>query len=288
MCSTSLRGILTALTLLGIAHGVANAQTAQIAGTIMDPSGAVVPGATLTIVNVDTNNTRDAVSNERGQYNVPFLPSALIGHYTFGKSIDLGGAQFISGDLVYRDPRDITRDRGLSSFDVRHNMVLSYIWDIPVGHGRRLDMQNPWLNSIIGGWQFNGITSARSGTPFTPALSFNPAQSGHARPDRIGDGNLPRSERSADLWFDPTAFTAPTPFLIGPGFFNTDIGLFKRFRFADAGRTHEIQIRLEAFNVFNEPHYQQPNATVDLLQAGTIAGIRGTMREMQLGLKVLF
>jgi hypothetical protein len=222
---------------------------------------------------------------------------SIIGHYTYAKSIDLGGANFISGDLVYRDPRNIELDRGLSSFDVRHNMVLSYIWDIPVGRGRRLDVQNPWLNAIAGGWQFNGITTARSGTPFTPSLSFNPAQSGHARPDRIGDGNLPRGQRSADRWFDPAAFVAQVPFnignagrniLIGPGVFNTDFGLFKRFTFGNSGRGREVQIRIEAFNVFNEPHYAQPGATVDLLEAGRITAIAGTMREMQLGIKFLF
>jgi Carboxypeptidase regulatory-like domain/TonB dependent receptor-like, beta-barrel len=222
---------------------------------------------------------------------------SIIGHYTYAKSIDLGGANFISGDLVYRDPRNIKLDRGLSSFDVRHNMVLSYIWDIPVGRGRRLDVQNSWLNAIAGGWQFNGITTARSGTPFTPSLSFNPAQSGHARPDRIGDGNLPRGQRSADRWFDPSAFVAAVPFnignagrniLIGPGVFNTDFGLFKRFTVGNAGRHRAVQIRIEAFNVFNEPHYAQPSATVDLLEAGRITAIVGTMREMQLGVKVLF
>jgi Carboxypeptidase regulatory-like domain/TonB dependent receptor len=222
---------------------------------------------------------------------------AVIGHYTYAKSIDVGGANFISGDLVYRNPRDIELDRGLSSFDVRHNMVLSYIWDIPVGRGRRVELGNAWLNALVGGWQFNGLTTARSGTPFTPSLSVNPAQSGHARPDRVGNGNLPRGERSAARWFDPTAFAAPVPFnygtagrniLIGPGSFNTDFGLFKRFRFVGPTRSHEIQIRLEAFNVFNEPHYQQPNATVDLLDAGRVTGIVGTMREMQLGVKFLF
>jgi len=220
---------------------------------------------------------------------------SVIGHYTYSKSIDLGGANFISGDLVYRDPRNIDLDRGLSSFDVRHNMVVSYIWDIPVGHGRRIDLENPWLHAIAGGWQFNGLTTARSGTPFTPSLSVNPAQSGHARPDRVGDGNLPRGERSADRWFDPSAFAAPVPFnfgnagrniLIGPGFFNTDFGLFKRFKLDSARR--EVQLRLEAFNVFNEPHYAQPNSTVDLLQAGRITDIVGTMREMQVGVKILF
>jgi len=198
---------------------------------------------------------------------------------------------------VYRDPRNIELDRGLSSFDVRHNMVLSYIWDIPVGQGRVLDLKDRWLNGIIGGWQFTGVTTAHSGTPFTPSLSVNPAQSGHARPDRIADGNLSRGERSADRWFDPSAFAAPVPFnfgsagrniLIGPGLFNTDFGLFKRFRVDRTGRRREVQIRLEAFNVFNEPHYAQPSATVDLLQAGRITAIVGTMREMQLGVKVIF
>ena len=76
--------------------------------------------------------------------------------------------------------------------------------------------------------------------------------------------------------------------LIGPGVFNTDFGLFKRFRFDSGGRQREVQIRIEAFNVFNEPHYAQPSATVDQLEAGRIMAIVGTMREMQLGLKFLF
>ena len=66
---------LAALALGFLSAAPATAQTAQIAGTVTDPSKAVVPGATLTIVNADTNDTRVAVSNERGQYNVPFLPS---------------------------------------------------------------------------------------------------------------------------------------------------------------------------------------------------------------------
>ena len=76
--------------------------------------------------------------------------------------------------------------------------------------------------------------------------------------------------------------------LIGPGVFNTDFGLFKRVRLDAAGRHREVQIRIEAFNVFNEPHYAQPGATVDLLQAGRITAIVGTMREIQFGLKLLF
>jgi hypothetical protein len=191
-------------------------------------------------------------------------------------------------------------DRGLSSFDIRHNLVVSYIWDLPIGAGRRVDLKNGLLNGLVGGWQFNGVTTARSGTPFTPALSVNPTNAGHARPDLLGDGNLSRGERSADRWYDPAAFAAPSAFnygtagrniLIGPGAFNTDIGLFKRILFEGWGSQKEIQIRLEAFNVFNEAHYAQPSGTVtqvDLPTAGQIRSITGTMREMQLGIKFLF
>ncbi|MGH8639314.1 MAG: hypothetical protein ACREUZ_19435, partial [Burkholderiales bacterium] len=179
----------------------------------------------------------------------------------------------------------------------RHNLVLSYIWDIPIGAGRQVDLRNAVLNALVGGWQFNGVTTARSGTPFTPVLSFNPAQSGHARPNRLADGNLPRDERTVDRWFDPSAFAAATPFeigdagrniLAGPGYFNTDFGLFKRILLPRLAGGSEVQLRLEAFNVFNQPHYQQPDATVDLPRGGRILGIVGTMRELQLGVKFLF
>jgi hypothetical protein len=222
---------------------------------------------------------------------------SLIGHYTYAKSIDLGGTTFVTNDLVYRNPLDIEMDRGLSSFDIRHNLVLSYIWDLPIGAGRRVDLKSAFLNGIVGGWQFNGVTTARSGNPFTPSLSVNPTNAGHARPDRLNDGNLARGDRSADRWFDPSAFAAPAAFnygtagrnvLFGPGLFNTDFGLFKRVLFDGWGSQKEIQIRLEAFNVFNQAHYGNPEARVDLATAGQIRAITGTMREMQIGIKFLF
>src|SRR5687768_18032371 len=79
---------LAALALVASWTTVAHAQTARITGTVTDPTRAVVPGATVTIVNADTNDTRVATANEGGQYNVPFLPS---GRYTV--SCELQGFQ---------------------------------------------------------------------------------------------------------------------------------------------------------------------------------------------------
>jgi hypothetical protein len=79
---------LAALALVASWTTAAHAQTGRITGAITDPSRAVVPGATLTIVNAETTNTRVAISNDGGQYNVPFLPS---GRYTV--SCELPGFQ---------------------------------------------------------------------------------------------------------------------------------------------------------------------------------------------------
>src|SRR5687768_12374731 len=89
----------------------AHAQTAQINGTGIDASNPVVPGATLTIRNVDTNDTRVAVSNDRGHYNVPFLPS---GRYTV--KCELPGFQTtLREGIVLETDRDVRVDFDLKA-----------------------------------------------------------------------------------------------------------------------------------------------------------------------------
>jgi hypothetical protein len=66
---------LATLTFSALLTTTAYAQTARMTGTVIDPTNAAVPGATVTIVNVESNDKRVAVSNERGQYNVPFCSS---------------------------------------------------------------------------------------------------------------------------------------------------------------------------------------------------------------------
>ncbi len=67
-------GALTVAVVLAL-HGIASAQTARLSGAVSDSTQAVVPGATITVTKVDSNDIRVAVSNASGQFNVPFLPS---------------------------------------------------------------------------------------------------------------------------------------------------------------------------------------------------------------------
>lgn len=103
--------VIATLALLALWTATASAQTAQIAGTVTDPTDAVVPGATLTIVNVETNDTRVAVSNDRGQYNVPFLPS---GRYTV--KCELQGFQtMLREGIVLETDQEVRVDFGLKA-----------------------------------------------------------------------------------------------------------------------------------------------------------------------------
>jgi hypothetical protein len=221
--------------------------------------------------------------------------------YTYGKAIDTGGEALIGSDTAYRDPGltvfpSLDVERALALQDVRHHLVVSYLWELPFGRGKRWAIDNPIVNGLFGNWQFGGITTVRSGTPFTPSLSVNPAgaNTGHSRPDRLADGNLPKDEQTIQRWFDLAAFAAPpTPFtfgnagkniLIGPGAVNFDASLLKRFPL----RGVELQFRAEAFNVLNTPQFGLPNATVDLPQGGTIKSLSHNMREFQFGVKLAF
>ena len=82
---------------------------------------------------------------------------------------------------------------------------------------------------------------------------------------------------NANLWFDPTAYrpvtdarfgTSGFDSLRGPGFVNTDLGLFRNFKVSER---FELQFRAEAFNITNTPHLGQPNSNVSAVQYGTLA-----------------
>lgn len=220
----------------------------------------------------------------------------FLASYTLSKSIDYGGEQLI-GDLEARSVQNLRWERSLSRFDLRHRLAVNYMWDLPVGRNRRFDPHSDVLDAVLGGWQINGITTVRSGAPFTPTLGFSTANTGSPRPDRIRDGNLPRNRRTPERFFDVDAFAPAEPFnfgnagkniLFGPGAVNFDVSLFKRIHAGFLGERGEVQFRVEAFNVLNTPQFGIPNARVDLPQGGSIRSLSAPMREMQFGVKILF
>ena len=230
--------------------------------------------------------------------------------YTFSKSIDTSsdsvGAFILESTQFSQDPYNLRADRGLSVFDVRHNFSLNMIYELPYktessDHGGRRA-----AHLLFGGWELNSIITARSGTPFNPIISFN----------RSNDGNTDAVERPSwasgataksavtgrpEQYFNPAAFVlAPAGqfgnvgrnVLIGPGLFTVDLSMLKSNKL---GERVTMQLRAEAFNLFNRANFALPDNVTVFTQGGVVPPNVGlitrtstTSRQLQFGLKLIF
>lgn len=233
--------------------------------------------------------------------------------YTWSRTIDDGSGLFFSDTRNSvadpQNPFDGDRERGLANYHVAHNFVLNFTLDIPAGNLTGL------AGTILKGWQVNGILNLASGNTFTPAIVGDRARAllrraGQERPNLVGEpfsGTCPNGApvRTPECWFNPSAFALQPEgtfgnlgrnTLIGPGLANFDFAVTKNVA---VGRRSTVQIKAEAFNLFNHPNLGPPDA---LVFPGTGAGADqilptagrifpptvGTSRQIQLGLKVLF
>jgi hypothetical protein len=98
--------------------------------------------------------------------------------YTFGKSIDnTPGTPYnvTPSRSTAENPRNLKLERGLSGFDVRHRFVISPVYELPFGKGRRFLNSNSYVNWVVGGWQASGIFSMQTGRPFTALVGTDNA-----------------------------------------------------------------------------------------------------------------
>jgi len=187
----------------------------------------------------------------------------------------------------------------------RHQLRFSYVWDMPVGRGRKFlnDIPRP-VDCVIGGWQLAGITTLLSGARLSPSYSnADPANTNifSGRPDRIADGNLDSGEMRGLIEngrpiFDLAAFPLPSTgrgyygnsarsVLTGPGSAIWNMGIHKNWRlFAERA---EMQFRWEMHNTFNRPNYSNPNTNIQSGSFGLVT-TAGSGRAMLFGLRLDF
>ena len=198
-----------------------------------------------------------------------------------------------------QDSYNVRAERGPADFDQRLRWASSFDYELPFGSGRKFAAANRALDIAFGGWHVGGIYALASGFPFSPLIGFDPSNTGSQgllRPNQVGNGSLPRGQRSVNLWFNPDAYTAPAPYtfgnagrntLTGPGINTFDGSLRKVFAM---GETKNLQVRAEFFNMLNHPNFAQPDAYVDdgPGAAGVITDTGIPMRQVQLGVKFNF
>jgi outer membrane receptor protein involved in Fe transport len=258
-------------------------------------------------------NALEASLRKRFSQGLAFLAS-----YTYAKSIDDVSSFNITGSAsqpvagendLAQDPFDLAAERGRSMFDARHRFVLSYEWSLPFWK-----QASAWYGHALGNWQFNGIVTLATGTPFTVFDSNDVALQGTApeisgfsseRPNMVGDpfqpGSVaanpncvaPSQVHTPAHWFNPCAFVeaATGTFgdegrnaIQGPGYSNWDFSVFKNIRVTERD---ELEFRAELFNFLNHTNLRLPETDIQSPNIGAIQQDVGP-RVLQVALKLLF
>ncbi len=256
--------------------------------------------------------------------------------YTFGKSTDVSSGYFNvengqGGGSTVQNYYDQSTARGVSSYSITHFLSWATVYELPAGRGKRWLRSGP-ASWILGDWQANYILQARSGQPYNlqvtadlanlrgsapnignylrPNIIADPFQAGPVpgNPDPACQRTISQGGRAADqvhtsaTWFNPCAFGSPSgafgnlgrnPFR-GDRVFNMDFSLFKSIPLPREGWS--MQLRFEAFNVFNVQNWDVPSGTTISsgttinANAGQITGLAGgtSPRQLQFGLRFQF
>ena len=189
-------------------------------------------------------------------------------------------------------------ERAVSSYDQPHRFVSNFTYELPFGHGKALGQSwNRALNTVLGGWQANGILTLSKGLPLRLGVSQNTSYSfgGGQRPNSTGVNADLGDKKTIARWFDTSQFTQPAPFTFGNLARNTnlrgdslkqlDFSIFKSFPVKDRIK---VQFRGEAFNVANHPLFSDPGTTLGSPTFGVVTGQENSPRQIQLSLKLLF
>ncbi len=220
----------------------------------------------------------------------------ILGGYTYSKSEDQSSNV---GEEI--NPIEPSLSRALSAFDVRHNLVVSYSYEIPFE--RLLHASNRFST----GWEVSGITHFSTGLPVTlvdygdnSLLGSEPNginNFGVDEPDYSGGPlDINRNPRSGQPYINPTMFsenalgtpgTASRRFFSGPGMANFDIALLKNLRLTES---KSLQLRLEGFNAFNHAQFFGPQAVDGNIDSSTFGEAinAAAPRLVQAGVKFLF
>ena len=203
---------------------------------------------------------------------------ALGANYQYSHSIDDAGSVGGTSTIVAQNWQDLKAEEGNSSFDQRHNVSGTYLFELPFGKDKR------WVTSgtashIVEGFSISGSYTFATGTPLNPnyqaaASSVNCGTAGSLRPELTGQ-SVTAGGGSLQEWFNPNAYTAPTAAnpsypcavfgnasrnsIAGPGTISNNMSLSKTMQL---GGTRSMEMRATASNVFNTVQYSGVDTNV--------------------------
>lgn len=214
--------------------------------------------------------------------------------YTYGRAIDevLTSSAFATvTQNGLQNPSDRSAERGRGDFDIQQRLVGSFLYEIPAPRGV--------VSKVLGGWELGSIITLQEGRPFHVDAGRDRSLTAvrHDRSQVVGDPALPSNRSRGEKilhWFDADAFAlAPEGSfgnsgrnnLQGPGLFNLDVSLRKKF---SINERHSVDFRVDFFNLPNNPNFGTPRrGSATDRRLGQITGA-GSGRIGQFSLKYMF
>jgi hypothetical protein len=249
-----------------------------------------------------TYNALQTVVNKQFSHGLQFQAA-----YTWSHAIDdapdplaaPGGNRNIA-----RNSFNLQEERGSSDYDLRHRLIVNFVYELPFGHGRAY-LTNGLLSQVVGGWEVSGLSTFQSGHPFDIYSAADSEYTGLSnRPDIVGDPSIPADAPRNQVGPPISAF-GTQPFgrpgnlgrnvFTGPRYYDTDIDLAKTFTINER---FNLQFRAECYNIFNRIQFANPDVNGDTTSLpGTFGQSLSTMtepdgttsaRQLQLALKLRF
>jgi Carboxypeptidase regulatory-like domain/TonB dependent receptor len=219
--------------------------------------------------------------------------------YTYSKFTDdvqgNSGWAFPGSGSSVRNSYNLAAEHSVDVTDTPHSLVVNYNYELPFGTNKVIGQGwNKAVNAVLGGWQWSGILTAKSGLP----LSINPATNNtggfgfNQRPDLVPGVSPVPQDQTIHQWINPAAFSQPAAFTFGdsprflsnlraPKYFMWDMGIHKWWELGEARR---LQFRFEMFNALNHPNFFEPDTNLGDSNFGTITSAYPA-RSVQFGLK---
>jgi hypothetical protein len=175
-------------------------------------------------------------------------------------------------------------DRSSTDIDVRHNMVMNGVWELPFGRGKQF-LSSGLGSQILGGWSISGLATARTGKPVNITVSRKAAtlpdqNTSGQRPNYVPGQSIYAAARTIPaVWFNPAAFVLPPSgvwgnlgryIATGPNNYEIDTGLQKRFR---VNEKLGLNFRASAFNLLNNPQWGNPSGNSSSASFGRISSV---------------
>jgi Carboxypeptidase regulatory-like domain/TonB-dependent Receptor Plug Domain len=233
----------------------------------------------ITYYNFDANSTYKSLQVEFRRRFTRGLTFSVA--YTLSRTLTT-----VSDDGTYTNINNAHLDYGLANFDRTHYFVGTFVWDLP--KASRMLGGGFIARVIADNWTLTGNTSVASGSPTELGLSITGQDAGNRLLGTYSAGNLSGESPRFLLNGNPQtggtinvpAFVVPGVgnagpyprfYLRNPGIHNQDLSLSKNIPFGADGRRY-LQLRLEAFNVFNHPQFSGYNLSTNVVNGAGQTG----------------